>query len=326
MKLAKITDLFEVRYGVNLELINLEECHKKDDNSINFVSRTDKNNGVSAYVQKKEEIKPNPAYTISVAGGGSVLATFFQQEEYYSGRDIYVLIPKKQFSEIEMIFYCYCIRKNKYRYNYGRQANKTLKDILIPEQMPEEWAGVDIKKLKPNKESISSNGVNLNNENWKWFNTIDLFDEISIAKSTDLNTLETSDIGVRYVGRSREDNGVTAFVDSNSFNNSDLLNKKDCLTVAMVGDSTCYTFWQGQDFIASQNILVLRSKKMNNLNSLFLSNIIFAEKYRFSYGRTLSKSFFETMKIKLPATKDNEPDWQFMESYIKSLPYSSNLQ
>ena len=124
MKLVKISDLFEVKYGVNLELVNLEECEKQDKNSINFVSRTDKNNGVSAYVQKMIEVMPNPSYTISVAGGGSVLATFFQQESYYSGRDIYVLIPKMKLSEIEMIFYCYCIRKNKYRYNTSKQNSK----------------------------------------------------------------------------------------------------------------------------------------------------------------------------------------------------------
>ncbi len=29
--------------------------------------------------------------------------------------------------------------------------------------------------------------------------------------------------------------------------------------------------------------------------------------------------------IKLPAL-DNEPYWQFMENYVKSLPYSINLQ
>src|SRR3989338_8030258 len=147
MKLVKISDLFDVVYGVNLELVNIEESEKKNKDSVNFVSRTEKNNGISAYVEIIDEIEPNPAYTISVAGGGSVLATFFQQEQYYSGRDIYILIPKKHFSEIEMIFYSYCIRKNKYRYNYGRQANKTLPDILIPERMPTEWQNLNPKNL-----------------------------------------------------------------------------------------------------------------------------------------------------------------------------------
>jgi hypothetical protein len=38
---------------------------------------------------------------------------------------------------IEMIFYAQCISANRYKYNYGRQANKTLKDIMIPMEMPQ---------------------------------------------------------------------------------------------------------------------------------------------------------------------------------------------
>lgn len=31
------------------------------------------------------------------------------------------------------------------------------------------------------------------------------------------------------------------------------------------------------------------------------------------------------IKSKLPINKDGEPDWDFMEDYIKSLNYSNNL-
>ena len=30
--------------------------------------------------------------------------------------------------------------------------------------------------------------------------------------------------------------------------------------------------------------------------------------------------------IMLPVDGNNHPDWQFMEDYIKSLPYSKNLE
>src|SRR3989344_2342240 len=95
MKMIKVSDIFDVKYGVNLELVHLEECGKNEEGSINFVSRTEKNNGVSSHVQRLPDVVPNPAGSLSVAGGGSVLSTFYQKQEYYSGRDIYVLIPKK---------------------------------------------------------------------------------------------------------------------------------------------------------------------------------------------------------------------------------------
>ena len=34
----------------------------------------------------------------------------------------------------------------------------------------------------------------------------------------------------------------------------------------------------------------------------------------------------EDTDIKLPVTPNGEPDWRFMEDYIKSLPYSKNLE
>ncbi|MCA6069601.1 MAG: restriction endonuclease subunit S [Endomicrobium sp.] len=126
----KLDDLFDVKYGVNCELVNLEETTKDEKNSIRLVSRTDTNNGISAFV-KMEEKAPNPANTISVASSGSVLATFSQTEEYYSGRDIYYLQPKTKVNNAILLFLITLIRKEKYRYNYGRQANRTLKSLKI---------------------------------------------------------------------------------------------------------------------------------------------------------------------------------------------------
>lgn len=141
--LVKVEKLFDVRYGVNLELVHLEQCGNEDPDAIFFVSRTEKNNGVSAIVKKIENIEPNPPHTISVAGSGSVMSSFYQRLPYYSGRDLYVLIPKEKFTVIEMLFYAYCLQMNKYKYNYGRQANRTIKDLLIPESIPEKF--IDIK-------------------------------------------------------------------------------------------------------------------------------------------------------------------------------------
>jgi len=135
----KISDLFDVKYGVNLELMTCEHAIANDRNSVNFVARTSKNNGVTAVVKKIDGVEPQPAGTLSCAGGGSVLETFVQAKPYYSGRDLYVLTPKIKMTLAEKLYYCMCIRANAYKYNYGRQANKTLKDIEIPDAVPE-WA------------------------------------------------------------------------------------------------------------------------------------------------------------------------------------------
>ena len=127
-----ISDIFTVEYGVNLELNKCEESTMDDVEAINFVSRSRENNGVTAYVKSIPEIAPQSAGLITVAGGGSsVLSTFVQQKPFYSGRDLYLLIPRKEMSIYTKHFICTIIMANKYKYSFGRQANKTLGQIKI---------------------------------------------------------------------------------------------------------------------------------------------------------------------------------------------------
>ena len=127
-KLVEVGSIFSVHYCVNLELNALQ----LDPDGINFVSRTARNNGVSAKVARVPGLKPIAAGNLTVAGGGSVLETFVQPQPFYSGRDLYYLIPPKDMTLQEKLYYCMVIRANRYRFNYGRQANRTLKDIKVP--------------------------------------------------------------------------------------------------------------------------------------------------------------------------------------------------
>ncbi|MDR2652881.1 MAG: restriction endonuclease subunit S, partial [Prevotellaceae bacterium] len=127
-KLVPLTDIFEIKQGKSLELINCEEV----ENGICFVSRTSTNNGIAARVNELDYLDPMPAGTISVALSGSVLSSFYQEEPFYTAFHIACLYPKIKLTKEEMLFYCAVIEHNKYRYNFGRQANKTLKNILVP--------------------------------------------------------------------------------------------------------------------------------------------------------------------------------------------------
>lgn len=49
------------------------------------------------------------------------------------------------------------------------------------------------------------------------------------------------------------------------------------------------------------------------------------ERFRYSYGRAYVMNLISDTVIKLPADSDGAPDWNFMENYIKSLPYSDRI-
>lgn len=126
-----VKELFDVKYGINMELNACTETNKDDPEAIAFVARTSENNGVSAFVKPEKGKTPQPAYTITVAGGGSVLSTFLQIRPFYSGRDLYLLIPKREISNYVKLFIVTVLQAEKYRFNYGRQANKTLPDLNL---------------------------------------------------------------------------------------------------------------------------------------------------------------------------------------------------
>ncbi len=306
----KVKDLFDVKYGINLELNACEII--TDTGGINFVSRTSENNGVVARVKIIPDKKPQPAGVITCAAGGSVLSSFVQNEPFYSGRDLYILTPKKAMSLEEKLFYCKALKMNAYRYQYGRQANKTLREIELPD-IPE-W----LKKYKIDyariQTKIKTKPYSLDTSVWKQFKISNLFN-VKGTKTTKLDDLERAGPGIYpYVTTQAVDNGVARYY-------SIFTEEGNVITVdsAVIG----FCSYQEKPFSASDHVEKLIPKfEMNKFNALFIVTILNKENYRYSYGRKFNQTKIKETVIKLPADSQGNPDWQFMESYIKSLPYS----
>lgn len=321
--MKKVKEIFNVKYGINLELIN---CTIVDfTRGIPFVSRISKNNGVVAYVEKIESLQPNPRHTISVAGSGSVLSCFYQGEPYYSGRDLFYLLPKIELSIKEMLYYCYAINSNAYKYNYGRQANKTLGEILIPdvENIPE-WVHKIKIPSKPKTNPINNTHIELDTKKWKTFKYSDVF---NIEKGYYNKKPRENKYGdIRFIGASQYKNGVTSI---HAKKDVEKIFDGNNITVANDGNSVASAFYQPTQFTCSHsvNVLTLKDKtiKMTVYIALFICALIRREKYRFGYGRKWRYERMMVSEIRLPIAKDKKTDFDFMENYIKSLPYSKTL-
>lgn len=317
MKLTSLDSLFEVKYGNSLELINLEQCSKNFPNAINYVSRTEKNNGISAFVERNVSISENPANTISVAVSGSVLATFLQPEPYYTGFHILVLTPKSKMTPTELIYYCICIKSNRYKYNYGRQANKTLKALMIPAEMPLAFQHISIDQIAiPSKEPLIINQLELFSGKWAWFEIQELFE---IKKGKRLTKADMNDGETPFIGSIDSNNGYREYIGQNP------IHKGNTITVNYNG-SVAEAFYQPEPFCASDDVNVLYPKfNLNPYIALFLVTVIKLEKYRYNYGRKWHVERMDASAIKLPITSDGLPDFEFMGNYIKSLPYSGSI-
>ena len=317
--MPKVSDIFDVQYGVNLEL---NACIKAVQGGINFVSRTAKNNGVSAKVERIPGVEPIPAGTISVAGGGSVMESFLQPEPYYSGRDLYYLTEKIPLTEQQKLFYCACLRANKYRYNYGRQANRTLKDIIIPDpdELPE-WVMSgnpdcfdDSDKPKYDK---STPDLFSKNKLWRSFTIDSLFE---LKKGKRLTKANMRPGNTPFIGAIDGNNGLTAFV------GQEALHPANTMTVNYNGNGVAEAFYQPVAYRCSDDVNVLYPKfELTPAIALFIATVIRQEKYRFSYGRKWHLERMKTSTIGLPVDSEGNPDWMFMEHYINTLPFSSQL-
>ncbi len=65
---------------------------------------------------------------------------------------------------------------------------------------------------------------------------------------------------------------------------------------------------------------------MSKFSAIFITTVInFSENYKWAYGRQCRVGDSMNISVKLPQTVDGTPDWQFMEDYIKSLPYGDRI-
>lgn len=308
----KISDLFVLHQGNGFELYNM---NLSDNSGINFVSRTAQNNGVVAQVDREETKIPFPAGYITVALGGSVLSSFVQIKPFYTAFHIMVLEPKREMTFSEKLYYCMCIQNNAYRYSYGRQANKTLKNIVIPDVVPE-W--VQQTEIVPLTTKNDMQKIELGVKAWRNYQLKDLFDFVKGKRLTKEDIVPGK---INFLGAISDNNGVREKIET------EYCWEGNCITVNYNG-SVGEAFYQEKKFWASDDVNVLYAKKtweMNKFIALFIITVIKANKYRFSYGRKWTMEKMKDSIIKLPSKSDGSPNFEYMEKYIRTLPYSDRI-
>ncbi len=320
MNPTTISDLFDIRYGHSLEL----NRHKQVGSSggVAFVSRTTRNNGVSAYVTPIPGETPAPAGDISVALGANPLATFLQDRPFYTGRDVAILRPRAAMSNAVMLYYCMCLRANRYRYSYGRQANKTLKHLRVPavSDVPD-WVSVTSidRYAGAEKSNETSPAPSLADcRRWEKFRLGELFE---IRKGKRLTKNDRVRGATPYIGALDRNNGLVEFIDREP------IHRGGTITVNYNGiGGVASAFYQPGPYWCSDDVNVLYPKaRISPAAALFVATVIRREKYRFSFGRKWHLERMLQSHIYLPATAEGTPDWMFMERYMNALPFSSQL-
>lgn len=154
---------------------------------------------------------------------------------------------------------------------------------------------------------------------WIEFRLGDLFAEMYKAEAHvkgDLECFNTpAENTIRFISRTEMNNGCDCYVLNNEITGIEEGN------AIAIGDTTATCFYQSDRFVCGDHMVICRADWLNLYTALFLISILKQEKYKYSYGRAFKMDLISNTIIKLPSTPDNEPDWNYMEQYIKSIKH-----
>lgn len=146
---------------------------------------------------------------------------------------------------------------------------------------------------------------------WKEFRVDEIF-EVEDGKRLTRADMYEGDIP--FVGASAFNNGITRHV-----GNSDHLIQGHCITVAYNG-SVGKSFYHAETFWAGDDVVPLRCKTEIGRDAyLFLTAAIEKVGTQYSFTNKWPKERMRVDFIPLPATPVGEPDWDYMENFMREV-------
>ena len=154
--------------------------------------------------------------------------------------------------------------------------------------------------------------MRLDDREWKNFKIEEIF-RISPGKRSEKRNMIAGNRP--FIGASDSSNGVTGFCGN--------LNEsidRNVLGINYNG-SVCEAFYHGYECVFSDDVkrLHLKNHVDNKYVLLFLSTIIRQQKSKYQYAYKFNEQRMKRQSIMIPITEQGEPDYQFMEDYIREL-------
>lgn len=156
-----------------------------------------------------------------------------------------------------------------------------------------------------------------NASDWCQFSIGSLFE---IEKGTRLTRAAMIEGDTPFIGATLENNGITARV-----GNIGHVHPGGLMTVAYNGQkATGKAFYQPISFWASDDVNVLYPKFSLTENiALFLAPLFWEAGRPYSFGDKWGKDVMESDYLTLPANASGEPDWDYMDKYMRTIMESA---
>lgn len=300
-----------------------------------YVGATNRNNGVMNFIKSEEKlITKGKCIAFICDGEGSVGYSIYKAEDFIGSTTVKVGRNNK-LNKYNAIFITTIADTVRSKYNFGFKRNEThLKNeiLILPENKKGEpdfefmeaymkqkeqekfesynnYIKQRIKKIKDFKDVVP-----IKEKEWTEFFLKDIFKEIQRGKR--LKKADHKKGKMPYVSSTGLNNGVDGYVG----NKEKVRFFSDCLTIANSG-SVGACFYQPFKFVASDHVTKLKNDNLNEYSYKFISSIVKRLGVKYSFNREMNDTRIKKEKIMLPVNEKKEPDYEYMENYMKQLEY-----
>lgn len=332
-KAFRLGDLFDVVPTKGKNTYGLE-----DGCDLAYIAASRENNGVNRMIAKDnmaDFISAGNCLVFIHIGDAAAGFCHYVRDDFVgmAGKTSCGYLKNHVMTETLGLFLAGVIRNvNEGLYSFGESwTGNRLMDTMLPlpatpDGQPD-WAYMDaymsevLKKEEVFAEHLASltaeavvDGHKLDTSGWKAFRIGELF-EVLLAKG-DIQPKQVADGTIPLVSAGNEDNGIVSFIDAAGDGVSEMF-PAGCITVSMFGKA----FYQPECFYAVSHgrINVLRSKiEFSSIVGAFLAaclSHVLGSKYDYATMCTQKKLVSE--EIYLPVTSDGQPDWAWMEYYMR---------
>ena len=267
--------------------------------------------------------------TISCNGAGCG-STFYHPYKFNVNGDAITLIEKNSMSDKAKSFIA-CILNGaftrKYSYEEKCSPEKALDEIVrlpaTPDGAPD-WAYMEsymanletkvAESLTMLQAAKDAEKKKVDTREWGEFRVGELFDIKHPAARSEKKYCEGE---INYVSSGAFNNGVANKLMPLP---NELLDRGGCITVSPLDGSS---FYQEEDFLgrggSGASISILYNSHLNKNNALFICSVIRSSANGFGYTDLLNGENLKSLTIKLPVDKTGQPDWAYMEEYMRKV-------
>lgn len=320
----------------------------EDGTDIEYIGAKKEDNGVMNLVKYNEGLVTKGNCIIFICDGqGSVGYTNYINHDFIGSTTLSVGY-NNHLNEKTGLFLVTVLDLERYRYSFGRKYKPNLPKAKI--KLPATPTGepdweymekyIDSLNFSIITTNVKTKAPPLNPSDWKEFYLHKLF-TVGMGNGIDAIQTTRNEPKYNYVSRDSNGNGVVGFVD-------EIEGEKPfpagAMSLALGGSFLGSCFIQKKPFYTAQNVAVLQEKVPLSVHTkLFIATLIRNEckvKYQ-AFGRELNAHFRKDFTIKLPVKHNADeivfdkthefsddgyiPDWEWMDSYMRSLPYSDRI-